>query len=64
MKIFCQPEQDAWYKFGECGELLFERRVPVKFEGYVYKSYVRPVILYGGEAWRLKDSAIGILRYW
>ena len=28
----------------------------------VYVSYVRPAILYGGEAWCLKESEMGILR--
>ena len=30
--------------------------------GAVYKSYVRPAILYGSEAWCLKESEMGILR--
>ena len=31
-------------------------------KGAVYKSYVRPAILYGSESWCLKESEIGILR--
>ena len=29
----------------------------------VYKSYIRPAILYGNETWCLKESEMGILRW-
>ena len=32
-----------------------------QLKGTVYKSYVRPAILHGSEAWYLKDSEMGIL---
>ena len=50
-----------WVNFRECGELLYGRRFPLKLKGAVYKSYVRPSILYGSEAWCLKESEMGIL---
>ena len=43
----------GWVKFRECGELLKEA---------VHKSYVRLAMLYGSEAWCLKESEMGILR--
>ena len=43
-------------------ELLYGRRFPLQLKGVVYKSYVRPAILYGREAWCLKESEMGILR--
>ena len=46
----------------ECSELLYGRRFPLKLKGAVYKSYVRPTILCGSEAWWLKESEMGILR--
>ena len=46
----------------ECGKLLYGRRFPLRLKGAVYKSEVRPAILYGSEAWCLKESEIGILR--
>ena len=49
-------------KFRECGELLHGRRFPLKLKGSVYKSYIRPAILYGSEAWCLKESEMIILR--
>ena len=51
----------GWVKFRECGELLYGR-FPLMRKGSVYESYVRPAILYGSEAWCLRESEIGILR--
>ena len=45
----------GWVKFRECGELLCGRRFPLRLKGAVYRSYVWPAILYGNEAWRLKE---------
>ena len=42
----------------DCGELLYGRRYPLLMKGAVYKSYIRPAILYGSEAWCLKESEI------
>ena len=47
-------------KFKKCGK-LYGKRFPLKLEGVVYKSYVRPV-LYGSEARCLEESEMGILR--
>ena len=52
----------GWVKLRECNELLYGRRFSLKVKGPVHKSYVRPVILYGSEAWCLKESEMGILR--
>ena len=51
----------GWVKFRECGELLYGR-LPLRLIGAVHKSYVRSAILYGSEAWCLKESEMGILR--
>ena len=45
----------------ECGKLLYFWRFPLMLKGAVYKSYERPAILYGSEAWCLKESEMGIL---
>ena len=50
-----------WFKFRECIELLYGR-FPPKLKGGVYNSYVRPAILYGSEAWCLKESDIEVLQ--
>ena len=38
-----------WPKFGECGDLLHQKRFPLKLKRTVYISYVRPAILYVGD---------------
>ena len=50
----------GWVKLREFGELLYGR-FPLKLKGAVHKSYVRPAMLHGSEAWRLKESEMGIL---
>ena len=43
-------------------EVLYCRKFPLSMKGAVYRSYVRPAILYGSEAWCLKESEMGILQ--
>ena len=52
----------GWFKLMECGALLYGRIFPLKLKGAVFKSYVRPALLYGSESWCLKESEMGILR--
>ena len=52
----------GWAKFRESSKLLYSRRFPLKLKEAVYKGYGKPAILYGSEAWCLKDSKIGILQ--
>ena len=49
-------------KLRESGKLLCGNRFPIKLKWAVYKSYVRPAIQFGNEAWCRKDSEIGILQ--
>ena len=49
-------------KCRECGEFLCGRRFPLQVKGAVYRSYVRPAMLYEGEALCLRESEMGILR--
>ena len=51
----------GWVKVRECYGLLHGRRFPLRLKGSVYKSYVRPAMLYGSEAWCLRVSEMGIL---
>ena len=52
----------SWVKLRECSELLYGRRFPLRLKEAVYENYVRPAILYGSEAWCLKESEMKILR--
>ena len=49
-------------RFRECGELLHGRIFPLRLNGAVYESYIRPAILFGSEAWCLKEREMKILR--
>ena len=51
-----------WVKFRECSELLYGRRFPLWLKGAAYDSYVMPAILYGSEAWCLKEREMRILQ--
>ena len=51
-----------WHKCRECGELPYGRRFPIMLNGADNDSYLTPAILYGSEAWCLKESEMGILR--
>ena len=44
-----------WVKHRECGELLHGMIFHLKLKGGAHKSHARPTILYGSEAWCLKE---------
>ena len=48
-------------KFREFGEMLYGRKFPLGLKGTIFMCYVRLVVLYGREAWCLKESEMGIL---
>ena len=51
-----------WVRFRECGELLLGNRFPLRMKDKVYCCCVRSAILYGNEAWWLKENERAILR--
>ena len=44
----------AWKKWRELSGVLCDRRMPVAVKGKVYRTVVRPVLIYGSETWALK----------
>ena len=49
-------------KFRECSEILKGRRFSLKMKGKIYKSCIRSAMLYGSEAWCLREKEMTILR--
>ena len=49
-------------KFRECRKILKGKRFSLKMKGKVYKSCVRSAMLYGSEAWCLREKEMAILR--
>ena len=52
----------GWMKFRECSEILKGRRFSLKMKGKIYKSCVRSAMLYGSEAWCLREKEMAILK--
>ena len=41
----------GWRNWKKCSGVLCDRRMPVKLKGKVYKTVIRPAMLYGTETW-------------
>ena len=41
----------AWRNWKICNGVLCDKRMPLKLKGKVYRTVVRPAILYGAETW-------------
>ena len=52
----------VWMKCREYSELLRGRRFPLQKKRKIYKSCVRPAMLYGSETWCLRENGMAILR--
>ena len=61
----------AWKKWKELSGVLCDRRMPVAVKGKVYRTMVRPVLMYGSETWtmtrreeeRLQRTEMRMLRW-
>ena len=61
----------AWRNWKRFSGVLCDRRIPVKLKGKVYKTVVRPALLYGAETWattrgqeaRLEVNEMRMLRW-
>ena len=49
-----QRIKSAWMKWKDLSGVLCDKKMPVRIKGKVYKTVIRPVLLYGAETWALK----------
>ena len=65
-----QSVSATWINWKRCSDVSCDRRMPVKLKGKVYKTVVRPALLYGAETWaptreqeaRLEVNEMSMLR--
>src|SRR3984885_572296 len=43
----------AWQKWRELTGVLCDTKMPIRLKGKIYKTMIRPVMLYGAEAWAM-----------
>lgn len=48
----------AWQKWRSVTGVLCDTRMPVRTKGKVYKTAVRPALIYGAECWTVKESHV------
>ncbi|XP_063893987.1 uncharacterized protein LOC135117775 [Helicoverpa armigera] len=46
----------GWMKWRQVTSTICDPPMPLKLKGKIYKSVIRPVVLYGSECWALKKK--------
>ena len=46
----------VWVRFRECGKLLLGNRFPLRMKSKIYFCCARSALLFGSEAWCLKEN--------
>ena len=53
--------KSAWGKWWELSRVLYDKHMPLRFKSKIYKTIIRPVMLYGAESWTVKKKDIDLL---
>ena len=48
--------KSGWQKWKKASAVLCYKKIPLKLKGRVYRTVVRPTLLYGAECWPTKRS--------
>ena len=48
--------QSGWNNWKRVSGILFDRRISLRVKGKVYKTVVRPAMMYGAETWAVKKA--------
>ncbi len=49
--------QSGWKSWKRVSGILCDRRISLRIKGKVYKTVVRPAMMYGAETWTLKNDS-------
>lgn len=60
-KAVRQRVKAVWQKWREVSGVILDRKIPLKLRMKIYKSVLRPVLLYGAETWSLRKKEEDIL---
>ena len=58
---------ETWGNWKRCSGVLYDRRMPVKLKGKVYKTVVMPALLYGADTWattRGQEARLEVNEMW